>query len=115
MSAPTSADLTGVWGTSANDVFAVGSGGTVLHFDGSAWTAMATTTTANLLAISGSAATDVFAAGENGTVIHYDGIAWTPVHTGLDVPLRSVFVEPGRVGFATDGATVHTLVRTVPW
>lgn len=33
-------DLTGVWGTSSSDLFAVGSGGTVLHYDGSAWSDM---------------------------------------------------------------------------
>ena len=35
--------LNGVWGSSATDVFAVGTLGTILHYDGktkSAWTAM---------------------------------------------------------------------------
>ncbi len=27
----------GLWGTHADDVWAVGSGGTILHFDGSEW------------------------------------------------------------------------------
>src|SRR5690349_8828347 len=32
--------FTSVWGTSKTDVWAVGSGGTILRYDGAAWTAM---------------------------------------------------------------------------
>jgi len=32
--------LFGVWGSSSSDVFAVGYYGTVLHYNGSAWSAM---------------------------------------------------------------------------
>src|SRR5207253_10548542 len=37
-SSPTSADLFGLWGNSASDVFAVGDAGTILHFNGTSWT-----------------------------------------------------------------------------
>ena len=30
-------NLNGLWGTSANDIFAVGDRGTVVHFDGESW------------------------------------------------------------------------------
>ena len=32
--------LYGIWGVSTDDVFAVGEGGTVLHYDGSTWSRM---------------------------------------------------------------------------
>ena len=76
-----------VWGTSAQDVFAVGNAatqpysdwhGVVLHYDGSAWTPMPIGTVNSLQAVWGSSSTDVFAAGV-GIMLHYDGSTWTPV------------------------------------
>ena len=29
--------LNGIWGDSSNDVFAVGNGGVILHYDGTKW------------------------------------------------------------------------------
>ena len=40
--------LDGVWGSSATDVFAVGDSGTILHYNGSAWSAMSSGTTNEL-------------------------------------------------------------------
>jgi hypothetical protein len=42
MPSPTTADLRAVWGSGPEDVFAVGLDGTILHYDGSAWSAMDT-------------------------------------------------------------------------
>jgi len=36
----TTESLIGVWGASGRDVFAVGAKGTILHYDGKAWSAM---------------------------------------------------------------------------
>ena len=52
-------NLKSVWGSASNDVFAVGSNGAILHYDGATWTKMETATTANLEAVSGSAANNV--------------------------------------------------------
>jgi len=37
---PTDVDLNAVWGTSPDDVWAVGDAGVVLHFDGQKWSRM---------------------------------------------------------------------------
>jgi hypothetical protein len=37
VASPTALALRSLWGTATNDVFAAGDGGTVLHFDGTAW------------------------------------------------------------------------------
>ena len=50
---PQGNDLHSVWGSSATDVFVVGDAGTVLHYDGSAWSKMNCGTSANLKGVWG--------------------------------------------------------------
>ncbi len=65
-----------VWGSSATDVFAVGLGGRILHYDGNTWSAQASGRAVWLKGVWGSSATDVFAVGEDSTILHYDGSDW---------------------------------------
>ncbi|UCG85716.1 MAG: glucosyltransferase-I, partial [Gemmatimonadota bacterium] len=37
MTSGTQSVLTGVWGTSSTDIYAVGGDGVILHYDGTAW------------------------------------------------------------------------------
>ena len=37
MESGSSVDLRAIWGSDASNVFAVGDGGTILHFDGNDW------------------------------------------------------------------------------
>jgi hypothetical protein len=87
--------LQSVWGTASDNVWAVGPVGTLLHFDGSAWSGVVlgpadqyTQTDAGtpvfatwpLRGLGGSAANDVWAVGNN-RALHFDGSAWsaTPI------------------------------------
>ena len=72
---PGAGALYGVWGTSATNVFAVGAGGRILHFDGSSWSSMTSPTGARLSRVSGSGPNDVWAAGDT-VLLHFDGSAW---------------------------------------
>ncbi len=65
--------FTSVWGTSKDDVWAVGSAGTVLHFDGAAWTTPSVETTRTLSSVGGSGPDDVWIVGTYGTVYHGPG------------------------------------------
>jgi hypothetical protein len=65
-----------VWSSSTTDVFVVGSGGLVCHFDGAAWSRQKAGVTGRLYGVWGRAANDVFAVGDAGTVLHYDGAQW---------------------------------------
>jgi len=58
--------LTGVWGSSANDVFVVGD--RILHYDGTAWTEMASPASDWLNGVWGSSANDVFAVSRHGLI-----------------------------------------------
>lgn len=71
-------ELFGVWGSSATDVWAVGARGTIIHWDGKAWTPFSSPTHRDLRAVSGSGPTDVIAVGgKEGdalpTIIHWNG------------------------------------------
>ena len=69
--------FSGVWGSSANDVYSVGADGSILHYDGSSWSSMDSSTGYWLGGVWGSSASDVFAVGGNGTILHYDGSNWS--------------------------------------
>jgi len=77
MNSGTTENLFAVWGTSHNDVYAVGSSGTILHYDGSNWSPMSTPTSASLEAVWGTASNNVYASGVDATMLRYDGSDWT--------------------------------------
>ena len=75
--------LNWVYGFGAEDVWVVGTGGTILHWDG-AWTAVDSGTTEDLWGIWGATPDDVWAVGGSGfddataTLLHFDGTQWSP-------------------------------------
>jgi len=95
-----------VWGTSPSNVFAVGANNTILHYDGSRWTSMASNinfpSPITLLAVWGSSASDVFAAGTWGVVVHYDGSQWTQVKTAA-YPIYDLWGSSGTDVYAPAG------------
>ena len=61
-------ELRSVWVVAPNDVYAVGEGGTIVHYDGSAWTTMNSGVVVALNEIHGTS-TDLFVVGAGGTVL----------------------------------------------
>jgi hypothetical protein len=81
--------LYSIWGTSLTNIFAVGAGGRILHYDGTAWTTMSSPTTRTLARVSGRSATDVWAVGDS-TLVRFDGTKWNDVPmTGELAAVRS--------------------------
>jgi hypothetical protein len=79
--------LYGIWGTSETDVWAVGAGGMIIHFDGTAWSQRASGTTEILLDVWASTPDDAWAVGQNGVLLRWRGTEWTrpfPVTTPID-------------------------------
>lgn len=72
----TSKSLQGIWGASANDVWAVGQDGTALHYNGASWSTVNSSAFRTLYGVWGSAANDVWAVGAGPTVVHYNGSTW---------------------------------------
>jgi hypothetical protein len=102
-----SADLYGVWGSSGSDVFAVGSGGTILHYNGGTWSSMTSGTTNYIYGIWGSSGSDVFAAGSGGTILHYNGSTWSSMASGTTNNIYGIWGSSGSDVFAVgSGGTI---------
>jgi len=65
--------LTSIWGSGKNDVWVVGSAGTIAHFDGTTWTTIPSGTKETLRAVWGSSATDVWVVSTPGVLLHGNG------------------------------------------
>lgn len=83
--------LEGIWGASPDDVFAVGEGGAILHYDGADWREMDSGVTEFLFDVWGVAPDDVFAVGYDGTILHYDGTSWGTMAAGARSGLKAVW------------------------
>jgi hypothetical protein len=92
--------LRDVWGSGPNDVYAVASGDSFVHYDGTSWHKVEIPTPSeeegafDFFAVWGSSPTDVFAVGyqdELGLVIHYDGTEWLKMEIPEATPLAGVW------------------------
>lgn len=69
-----------VWGRAADEVYAVGTGGVILRWDGLAWTSMSSPTDRTLFTVTGTEER-LYAVGSSGTglILQNDGVSWTDV------------------------------------
>ena len=89
---PQGQHINGLFGAAPDDLWAVGSGGAILHYDGIGWNGVPSPTTAQLFGIHGSGAQDIWAVGGGGgTTLHYDGSSWTVVANPSMQALRAVW------------------------
>jgi hypothetical protein len=67
--------LHGIWGSSPEDVFAVGDDGTILHYDGVSWTQMESGTDEWLTDVGGLSSMEVYAVSPYlDSILRYDGL-----------------------------------------
>ena len=95
-----------IWGSAANDIFVCGEGGTILHWDGTTWTAQPSGVpqSTTLFTVAGRSATEVYAVGGlgRGVVLRYDGQSWQPL---ADPALAQIGALSG-VAVDSDGSLV---------
>ena len=98
---PTSSTVTGIWGASSGDVWAVARSGQMFRRQGGTWSAFPSPAFLQqkyigtaLAAIHGASASRVFTAGASGTVYAWDGGGWVQVTTGSSALLDGVWVDP---------------------
>lgn len=88
----------GVWGTSDQDLFAVGGDGLIAHYDGVTWTPFEVPEEAvgqDFQDVFGFASDNVYAVAERGVIVHFDGAAWT---------LQEIEGDPGRTLYGVWGS-----------
>jgi hypothetical protein len=96
MASGTTNDLLSIWGSGATDVFAVGSLGTIVHWDGNRWSLLPSGTTQTLWEVAGSGPGDVFIAAANG-LLHARARTWEPIAVAPLNGALGVWVAPSRV------------------
>ena len=109
---PTGNHLTDVSALDANNVWAVGDVGTILHYDGDSWNQQESGTTEMLLGVSALDASNVWAVGgsfTSGTILHYDGNAWSEQESGMtDIIWGVSALDANNVWAVTDlGVILH--------
>jgi hypothetical protein len=80
--------LTSVWASSTTDVWAVGAGGALVHFDGTSWSSVSLMP--ELRSTWAIAPDDAWAVGADGAAWHWNG-AWSPTDTGTTAAITAVW------------------------
>jgi len=87
--------LHSVYGFAEDDVFAVGTEGTIVYWNGTDWDPIDTGITSlreyNLHSVWGTSATDLFVVGEFGTILYWDGVTWSQMTSGVTDDLYGVW------------------------
>lgn len=103
--------LKAVWGSSPEDVWAVGDRGTIVHWDGVEWKKVESPVNDQVLTdIYGTSANNIYAVAFSLTyqskIIHYNGIKWIHITNQLPEPpgnLISLWIDKTGKGFVTGG------------
>lgn len=102
--------ITGIWGFSPTDVFAVTTNsstgkGRIYHFDGNNWTQQLETNTngEQFKAVWGSSSSNVFAVGDNGIIFYYNGVNWSQQNSGVNTFFRAIWGSSATDVFAIGG------------
>jgi hypothetical protein len=103
--------VTDLWGSAANDVWAVAGHDGFLHWTGSGWTAVSPASSMSggnsPEGIFGLSASDVWAVGDGNTLQHWDGSAWTATETEDDLAAVWGSATDDVWVAGDDGAIVH--------
>jgi hypothetical protein len=93
-----------VWGSGPSDIYAIAQT-SILHYDGTDWTA---TTSLEREAIWGASSSDIYAVGsmQYGNILHYDGNAWSPMKSGTSEDLDGVWGSGASDVYAVGGDTI---------
>jgi len=108
-------DLYAVWAHSTTFAVAVGQGGAIRMWNGTAWSVAASPTGNALRAVTGPSPTDVWAVGDGGVIVHYDGTDWTTVASGTGQDLNGVWAASASEVYAVGLNKTLLMYNGVSW
>ncbi|MDX1672097.1 MAG: hypothetical protein R3211_07130, partial [Balneolaceae bacterium] len=76
---------------------ATGTGGTILHYDGSRWKTIYSAADKGLYGIWGRSPDNIFAVGASGTLVHFDGERWRQLDSKTRENLADVWGKREKV------------------
>lgn len=101
---PSERTLRGVSALSADDAWAVGDNGTIVHYNGTAWVTVSSPVTSRLNSIHMLSSTLGWAVGVGGKIIRYNGTQWVTESFSEDNELNSIFMVSPIDGWAVGAA-----------
>lgn len=113
--AGTSDKITGVYAISMDDMWMVGAGGLIQHYDGTMWSPMDAGITDDLASVFFVSSDNGYAVGEGGTIIHYNGVEWSSMDAGITEDLTGVSFADVNNGWAVGLGGAITQYSSGTW
>jgi hypothetical protein len=106
----TDTDQGGITMVSSSEGWAVGAGGTILHYIGGSWSQVPSNAGSNdLAAVAMVSSSEGWAVGSGGTILHYTGGTWSAVSSPTTLDLHTVAMVSASEGWAGGGTVTGTL------
>jgi hypothetical protein len=98
-----------IWGASPSDVYMVGEGGDIAHFDGETMTPINTGFNQSLYGIWGTGSQNIYAVGDNATLLHFDGNTWQQESTpAVETTINNIWgLGPDNIYAAANHMVLH--------
>jgi len=114
----TDSTFNGVWQDTPSDIYAVGNGSTIVHYNGSTWSTVTTSlgTGKVFASVYGFGPSDVWLVGHGGVSAHYNGTTWTNVTTpGSNQYLDGVWGSATNDVYAVGAVIFHSTGASSGW
>lgn len=98
-----------VWGSSADDVWAVGQPGLIYHWNGTVWQRQSSPTSRALTSVWGDGSGPVYITGHKGVILRNSGGGWNRMESGTEVDLFDVGAYLGTVMVSGREGTIRRL------
>ncbi len=82
-----------IHGSDNKHIWAVGYGGSIVHWDGKVWQTQPSGSSIALRDVYAQSATSVYAVGEAGQILHYNGVKWTAHKSPVQSTLHAVWAN----------------------
>ena len=104
---PQGSTLRSLWGTDASSIWSVTDSGTIVKWNGTAWSLQSSSTSNYFTGLWGTDANNIWAVGYGGNIVKWNGTAWSPQSSGTSDLLWAVWgTDSANVWAVGDGGTI---------